>query len=36
MRVIALIDDPPVVQRILEWPTKALVPLTYHSVPYIA
>ncbi len=53
MRVIALIDDPGVVRRILEhlgrwasergppaaaptWPTNAVIPLTYHSVPDIA
>jgi hypothetical protein len=45
MRVIALIDDPGVVRRILErgppaqtpdWPQNAVIPLTYHPVPDIA
>ena len=45
MRIIALIDDPPVVQRILEhlglwppvpsgaWPVNSVLPMTYHPVP---
>ncbi len=48
MRVIALIDDPHVVRRILnhlgrwapapapEWPANAVLPLTYHPLPGIA
>ena len=48
MRVIALIEDPAVVRRILqhlgrwapapapEWPANAVIPLTYHAVPDIA
>ena len=48
MRVIALIDDPTVVRRILEhlgrwapeeapdWPRNAIIPITYHPVLDIA
>ena len=56
MRIIALIEDPAVVRRILqhlgrwtpepagpgppapapEWPTNAVLPLTYHPLPDIA
>lgn len=56
MRVIALIEEPEIIRRILEhlnrwapepaerdppaqapeWPSNAVIPLTYHAVPGIA
>jgi len=34
MRIIALIDDPPVPPE--AWPVNSVLPMTYHAVPDIA